>query len=96
MDNNVYVLKNYGKIEITLKEVLENRLQPEQVKEIKKPKTFISRKPYEVKYNGKVYKNLKEFSSAYGMNYKLVWKYYKKDGLSLGEIISRLGGVINE
>lgn len=84
-----------------LKEVLENRLkeerlQPEQVKEIKKPKTFISRKSHEVKYNGKVYKNLKEFSSAYGMNYKLVWKYYKKDGLSLGEIISRLGGVINE
>jgi len=25
MDNNVYVLKNYGKIEITLKEVLEKK-----------------------------------------------------------------------
>lgn len=25
MDNNVYVLKNYGKVEITLKEVLEKK-----------------------------------------------------------------------
>lgn len=84
-----------------LKEVLENRLkeerpQPEQANEIKKAKPFVSRKPHAVKYNGKVYKNLKEFSIAYNMSYKMVWKYHKKDGLSLDEVVSRLGGVINE
>ena len=84
-----------------LKEVLENRLkeerpQPEQAKEIKKPKPFISRKPHEVKFGGKYYKNLKEFSSAYGMPYKVIWKKHKKEGKSLEELVERYGGVINE
>ena len=84
-----------------LKEVLENRLkeerpQPEQAKEIKKPKPFVSRKPHELKFGGKYYKNLKEFSSAYGMPYKVIWKKHKKEGKSLEELVERYGGVINE